>query len=60
VVIGGTYILGGRGHYVGTVAEATVLTALISVLLANNAPDYARDIAPVILPFCGRQSEGTA
>jgi ribose transport system permease protein len=62
VVIGGTYILGGRGHYVGTVAGAIVLTALISVLLAKNAPDYARDIVYgvvilVILLFYGRQSE---
>jgi ribose transport system permease protein len=65
VVIGGTYILGGRGHYVGTVAGAIVLTALISVLLAKNAPDYARDIVYgvvilVILLFYGRQSEETA
>jgi ribose transport system permease protein len=44
VVIGGTYILGGRGHYLGTVAGAIVLTTLVSVLLAQNAPDYARDI----------------
>jgi ribose transport system permease protein len=44
VVIGGTYILGGRGHYLGTVAGAIVLTTLISVLLAKSAPDYARDI----------------
>jgi ribose transport system permease protein len=65
VVIGGTYILGGRGHYTGTVAGAIVLTALISVLLAKNAPDYARDIVYgvvilVILLFYGRQSEETA
>jgi ribose transport system permease protein len=65
VVIGGTYILGGRGHYVGTVAGAIVLTALISVLLAKNAPDYARDIVYgvvilVILLFYGRQSEEAA
>lgn len=44
VVIGGTYILGGRGHYLGTVAGAIVLTTLVSVLLAQSAPDYARDI----------------
>jgi ribose transport system permease protein len=65
VVIGGTYILGGRGHYVGTVAGAIVLTALISILLAKNAPDYARDIVYgvvilVILLFYGRQAEETA
>jgi ribose transport system permease protein len=60
VVIGGTYILGGRGHYLGTVAGAIVLTALVSVLLAQNAPDYARDIVYgvvilVILLVYGRQ-----
>jgi ribose transport system permease protein len=44
VVIGGTYILGGRGSYLGTVAGAIVLTTLVSVLLAQNAPDNARDI----------------
>jgi ribose transport system permease protein len=65
VVIGGTYILGGRRHYVGTGAGAILLTALISVLLAKNAPDYARDIVYgvvilVILLLYGRQSEEAA
>jgi ribose transport system permease protein len=60
VVIGGTYILGGRGHYLGTVAGAIVLTTLVSVLLSQNAPDYARDIVYgvvilVILVLYGRQ-----
>lgn len=60
VVIGGTYILGGRGSYLGTVAGAIVLTTLVSVLLAQNAPDYARDIVYgvvilVILLVYGRQ-----
>ncbi len=60
VVIGGTYILGGRGNYLGTVAGAIVLTTLISVLLAKSAPDYARDIVYgvvilVILLLYGRQ-----
>jgi ribose transport system permease protein len=60
VVIGGTYILGGRGSYLGTVAGAIVLTALVSVLLAQNAPDYARDIVYgvvilAILLLYGRQ-----
>ena len=41
VVIGGIYILGGRGYYLGTVAGAIVLIALVSVLLAQNTPDYA-------------------
>jgi ribose transport system permease protein len=62
VVIGGTYILGGRGHYTGTVAGAIVLTALVSVLLAKSAPDYARDIVYgvvilAILLLYGRQKE---
>jgi len=62
VVIGGTYILGGRGHYLGTVAGAIVLTALVSVLLAQNAPDYARDIVYgvvilAILLLYGRQQD---
>ncbi len=60
VVIGGTYILGGRGHYLGTVAGAIVITALVSVLLAQSAPDYARDIVYgvvilAILLLYGRQ-----
>jgi ribose transport system permease protein len=60
VVIGGTYILGGRGHYLGTVAGAIVLTTLVSVLLAKSAPDYARDIVYgvvilAILLLYGRQ-----
>lgn len=64
VVIGGTYILGGRGHYLGTVAGAIVITALVSVLLAQSAPDYARDIVYgvvilVILLLYGRQREET-
>ncbi len=44
VVIGGVYILGGRGGYVGTVAGAITLVALVSVLLAMNMPDYGRSI----------------
>jgi ribose transport system permease protein len=64
VVIGGTYILGGRGNYLGTVAGAIVLTTLVSVLLAKSAPDYARDIVYgvvilVILLFYGRQRSET-
>jgi ribose transport system permease protein len=64
VVIGGTYILGGRGNYLGTVAGAIVLTALVSVLLASNAPNYARDIVYgvvilVILLIYGRQRAET-
>ncbi|HLI60040.1 MAG TPA: ABC transporter permease [Solirubrobacteraceae bacterium] len=60
VVIGGTYILGGRGHYLGTVAGAIVLVTLVSVLLSQNAANYLRDIVYgavilVILLLYGRQ-----
>jgi ribose transport system permease protein len=60
-VIGGTYILGGRGNCLGTVAGGIVLTALVSVLLASNAPNYARDIVygVVILLIYGRQRAET-
>ena len=44
VVIGGVYVLGGRGHYLGTTAGAVTLVALVSVLLAMNMPDYGRNI----------------
>jgi ribose transport system permease protein len=44
VVIGGVYILGGRGTYVGVVAGSITLVALVSVLLALNMPDYGRSI----------------
>ena len=44
VVIGGVYILGGRGHYIGTVAGSISLVALVSVLLAMNMPEYGRNI----------------
>jgi ribose transport system permease protein len=44
VVIGGVYILGGRGHYLGAVAGSISLTVLVSVLLAFNMPDYGRSI----------------
>ena len=44
VVIGGVYILGGRGHYIGAVAGSISLVALVSVLLAMNMPEYGRNI----------------
>jgi ribose transport system permease protein len=44
VVIGGVYILGGRGHYIGSVAGSISLVALISVLMAMNMPEYGRSI----------------
>lgn len=64
VVIGGVYILGGRGHYVGVVAGAISLTALVSVLMAMNMPEYGRNIIYgvvilVLLLLYGRE-EGEA
>lgn len=44
VVIGGVYIAGGRGHYVGAVAGAVTLVTLVSVLMALNMPEYGRSI----------------
>ena len=44
VVIGGVYILGGRGYYIGVVAGAISLVALVSVLMAMNMPEYGRSI----------------
>jgi ribose transport system permease protein len=44
VVIGGVYILGGRGHYLGSAAGAVTLVALVSVLLTLNMPEYGRSI----------------
>lgn len=44
VVIGGVYITGGRGNYLGVVAGSISLVVLISVLQALNMPDYGRSI----------------
>jgi ribose transport system permease protein len=44
VVIGGVSIAGGRGHYLGSLAGAVTLTALVSVLLAKNMPTYGQDM----------------
>ena len=44
VVVGGVSILGGKGNYLGAAAGAVSLTALVSVLLALNMPDYGRSI----------------
>ena len=61
VVIGGVYILGGRGHYVGTVAGAISLVTLVSVLMAMNMPEYGRSVIYglvilVLLLLYGRES----
>ena len=59
-VIGGLSILGGRGHYLGSVAGSVTLVALVSLLLAENMPDYGRSIVYgcailVILLLYGRE-----
>jgi len=59
-VIGGVAILGGRGHYLGTVAGAISLIALISLLQAENMPEYGRSIVYgvailVVLVLFGRE-----
>ena len=64
VVIGGVYILGGRGHYVGAAAGAVTLVTLVSVLLTMNMPDYGRSITyGVIILFLlllyGREEAGS-
>jgi ribose transport system permease protein len=61
-VIGGVAILGGRGHYLGTVAGSITLVALVSVLLAENMPDWGRDVVYGVVILCilllyGRERE---
>jgi ribose transport system permease protein len=60
-VIGGVYIAGGRGHYIGAVAGAVSLVALVSVLMALNMPEYGRSITYgviilVLLLLYGREN----
>ena len=62
VVIGGVFILGGRGHYIGSVAGSISLVALVSVLMAMNMPEYGRSIIYgvvilVLLLLYGRESQ---
>ncbi len=59
-VIGGISILGGRGNYLGTVFGAVSLVALISLLEAENMPEYGRSIVYgvailVVLVLFGRE-----
>lgn len=44
VVIGGASIVGGRGHYIGTLGGAIFLSLLETVILAINLTDAVRDI----------------
>jgi ribose transport system permease protein len=60
VVIGGVSILGGRGHYLGSVAGSITLVALVSLLLAESMPDWGRQVVYggailVILLLYGRE-----
>ncbi|WP_284946283.1 ABC transporter permease [Acidisoma cladoniae] len=44
VVVGGTLITGGRGHYLGMLGGALLLTALQTLLDGTNLPHAVRDI----------------
>jgi ribose transport system permease protein len=44
VVVGGTLITGGRGHYVGMVGGVLMLTALSTLLAGTTLPPAVRDI----------------
>jgi ribose transport system permease protein len=44
VVVGGTLITGGRGHYLGMLGGAFLLTALQTLLDGTNLPHAVRDI----------------
>lgn len=44
VVVGGTLITGGRGHYVGMLGGVLLLTALSTLLAGTTLPHAVRDI----------------
>lgn len=44
VIIGGTAITGGRGHYVGMIGGVLLLTALQTLLAGSTLPSASRDI----------------
>ena len=44
VVLGGAWILGGRGSYFGTVAGVILITLLQSILSVVQMPDSGRQI----------------
>jgi ribose transport system permease protein len=45
VVVGGTLITGGRGHYLGVIGGVLLLTALQMLLAGTTLPSSFRDIA---------------
>jgi ribose transport system permease protein len=62
VVIGGVSILGGRGNYLGSSAGSITLVGLVTLLLAENMPDWGRDVVYggailVILLLYGREKK---
>jgi ribose transport system permease protein len=44
VVLGGTSITGGRGHYIGIFGGALLFTALSSMLASTSLPEAVRNI----------------
>jgi len=44
VVVGGVSILGGRGNYAGVAAGSVTLVALVTLLQAEQVPEYGRSI----------------
>ena len=44
VVLGGTSITGGRGHYIGILGGALLFTALSSMLASTSLPEAVRSI----------------
>lgn len=64
VVLGGTSILGGRGHVLGTVAGALLLTVLSAVLVAWNLSEGLRQVTlglliiALLLAYAREQGDG--
>jgi ribose transport system permease protein len=44
VVVGGTLLSGGSGHYTGTMAGAFLLTVIQSILITAGLPEFGRQI----------------
>ena len=43
-MLGGTHILGGRGHYLGTVDGVVLITLLQSILSVMQIPEMGRQV----------------